>query len=468
MKNHFRKAGALIALAGVSFNLSAQVDQHERLISDTCSFRDALCKGHFEGHARSVFMFTDNSGNLTDSWALAAGAGIGYETRIYKHIQFGVSGFFLHNMASSDMTKTDAATGQLNRYELGLFDMDDPNNKHDLDRLEQLFTKIHFKNFKATIGKQLLNTPFLNAQDGRMIPTKFDGAWVNGKIGEHCNYEGGWLWSVSPRSTVRWNPVAYSVGIYPSGVNTEGGKSNYHQNLKSAGIGAGSFSYKNKGVSVSVWDVYAENIFNTGMIEVKYKSSNDENKLISESGIMYIRQDAVNYGGNEDPSKAYMDKGAYSNSLSAFQALTFNKKIKILTAYTHITGDGRYLMPREWGRDPFYTFMPRERNEGMGNVHAAMLKAERFNKAEGWSFAATAGYYKLPDVKDYRLNKYGFPSYIMVNLEGKYRLKKQLDGMEILGLITWKGNAGETYNSLKYIYNKVDLMHYTLAVNYYF
>ena len=29
-----------------------------------------------------------------------------------------------------------------------------------------------------------------------------------------------------------------------------------------------------------------------------------------------------------------------------------------------------FLMPREWGREPFYTFLPRERNEGLGGVNA--------------------------------------------------------------------------------------------------
>lgn len=31
-------------------------------------------------------------------------------------------------------------------------------------------------------------------------------------------------------------------------------------------------------------------------------------------------------------------------------------------------------MPREWGREPFFTFLPRERNEGFGDVHALMGK----------------------------------------------------------------------------------------------
>jgi hypothetical protein len=35
-------------------------------------------------------------------------------------------------------------------------------------------------------------------------------------------------------------------------------------------------------------------------------------------------------------------------------------------------------MPREWGRDPFYTFMPRERNEGYGDVNADI---DKYNKS---------------------------------------------------------------------------------------
>jgi ribonucleoside-diphosphate reductase alpha chain len=33
-------------------------------------------------------------------------------------------------------------------------------------------------------------------------------------------------------------------------------------------------------------------------------------------------------------------------------------------------------MPREWGRDPFYTFLMGERNEGLGDVYAFALKSK--------------------------------------------------------------------------------------------
>ena len=66
----------------------------------------------------------------------------------------------------------------MNRYEIGLFDIEDPSNKKDIDRLEELYLKYNFKNATITVGKQLINTPFINLQDGRMRPTVVEGVWT--------------------------------------------------------------------------------------------------------------------------------------------------------------------------------------------------------------------------------------------------------------------------------------------------
>jgi hypothetical protein len=41
------------------------------------------------------------------------------------------------------------------------------------------------------------------------------------------------------------------------------------------------------------------------------------------------------------------------------------------------------------------------------------------------------GYYQLPDVKNYRLNKYGMPSYHHIALDAGYRFQHFLKGMEV-------------------------------------
>jgi hypothetical protein len=64
-------------------------------------------------------MATDNESGLTDYFANAGGGGIRFETARFKGFQFGVSGFYIFNLGSSDLTKKDSASNQLNRYELG-------------------------------------------------------------------------------------------------------------------------------------------------------------------------------------------------------------------------------------------------------------------------------------------------------------------------------------------------------------
>ncbi|GBL35880.1 hypothetical protein EMGBS15_14750 [Filimonas sp.] len=121
-------------------------------------------------------------------------------------------------------------------------------------------------------------------------------------------------------------------------------------------------------------------------------------------------------------------------------------------------------MPREWGRDPFYTFMPRERNEGLGDVHAWMAKSTYTKKQFKTSLAF--GYYKLPDVKQVALNKYGFPSYMQVNYEAAYSFSKALKNLGVRMLLVCKKNDGETYDNLKYVYNKVDMFQVNVMIDY--
>ena len=178
-----------------------------------------------------------------------------------------------------------------------------------------------------------------------------------------------------------------------------------------------------------------------------------------------VHQDAIRNGGNHDPKLTYMTKGGSSNTFSA-QIGFKSKKLDASMNYTRITSDGRYLMPREWGRELFYTFMPRERNEGAGDVHAFMAKATISSKNGRLKNGLGYGYYDMPDVKNYRLNKYGMPSYHQCNIETTYKFDKFLKGFEIRTLLAWKINAGETYENLRYLYNKTDMLNMSVMLDF--
>jgi hypothetical protein len=143
------------------------------------------------------------------------------------------------------------------------------------------------------------------------------------------------------------------------------------------------------------------------------------------------------------------------------------KKTQMSLNYTRITKEGRFQFPREWGRDAFFTFLQRERNEGLGDVHALVVNCTQ-KIHENLQIDAGFGNYQLPDVKDFRLNKYGMPSYTQFNFSIKYIPKGIFSGSDIQFLGIRKWNNGNLYNDEKYRINKVDMSNYNLVINYVF
>ena len=464
----------LLLLFSLSINAQHQelaekpeIWKEKEIITDTTSILSAFRRGKVNGNFRYFFMATDNKQGLTDYYANAIGGGIKYETARLKNFQFGVSGYFIFNLNSSDLHMPDHKTGQLNRYEIGLFDIQDPNNKSNIDRVEELYLKYYYKNSSITFGKQLLNSPFINLQDGRMRPTEVEGIWFEVNEFKKSKIQLGYLYSISPRSTVHWYKIEESIGVYPVGVNEYGIKSDYKNNLKSKGIFiAGITQEISPKIKLQVLDQYTENIFNSAFLQLNYESRIVENlKLIT--GFQVIRQDALKDGGNADPLKTYIKKGSKAWIFGSQIGLK-NKQWETTFNYTRITANGKYLMPREWGRDPFFTFMPRERNEGFGDVHAFMVKSSyKINKIP-LTASIAAGHFNLPDVVNYELNKYGLPSYNQLNIDIRYKFSGFFKGFDSQLLYVHKANTGNTYGNEKYVINKTDMNSWNLVINYQF
>jgi hypothetical protein len=203
---------------------------------DSTSLLSVFKKGSFNGHFRYFNMNTINEGSLTDYHANALGGGIKFETAKFHNFQFGVSGYYIYNIGSSNFLAKDPTTNQTNRYEIALFDINNPDEKENLSRLEELYLKFNFKKSTFTLGKQLLNSSFINLQDGRMRPTEVAGIWVEFNELKNTTINTGYLYSISPRSTNKYYDIGESIGIYPSGVNPDGTKSGYATNLESKGI----------------------------------------------------------------------------------------------------------------------------------------------------------------------------------------------------------------------------------------
>jgi hypothetical protein len=431
----------------------------------TKTLYNAFQNGHFEGHFRTFFMTTDNARQLTDYYALAAGGGLSFQTASFHRFSFGLAGVFNYNLTSSDLGAKDSLTGASNRYEIGLFDVEKPYNRKDLDRMEAFWLRYERPKWRVTLGQQGIQTPFINFQDGRMRPTAVGGIWAEFNPKLHIKIEGGWIWRVSPRSTVRWYSVGESIGLYPRGLNPDGTTSGYPEHLKSKGIGLLGLQQKiGRNLKIQVWEQYVEQIFNTVLAQADYTYplANGHKILL---GFQAVHQNALASGGNSDATKTYFAKGGSSNGIST--QMGWEKGAwQVLAAYTRITDDGRFLAPREWGRESFYTFMPRERIEGSGDVHAATLKANWKTPIKKIQIGVGYGHFYLPDVKNARLNKYAFPAFRQFNFDARYVFGGNLKGLQAQVLYVWKGRIGNTYGNDRYVINRVNMSHFNVILNY--
>ena len=467
MKNLF--VAAFLVCSITSYAQHQELHEDPKLWGKSSKLLDSSNKnngfklGTIHGNLRSFFSSNFNK-NSDIEYAQAVGGGIQFISKPVYHVKLGVSGFFVYDAFSTDLTKAHPLSGALNRYELGLFDITDPANKTGINRIEELYLQYQKNKTTFTVGKQLINTPFINLQDGRMRPTAAQGLWLQHKNKENKWYA-GWLNKFSPRSTVAWYNTGASIGLYSVGVNMDGTKSGYKNALESSGaalVGAELNILKNHSIQVS--NLWVQNIFNSSLVQL---DKTPTTKHPYYYGLQLISQTVVNKGGNNDAAKTYFNPDQSSLVMGA----RLGKKVgawDYSLNYTRITKKGRYLMPREWGRDPFYTFLMGERNEGVGGVSAYVLKAKYKAPKAPLTVQVGAGYFNLPDVTNYALNKYALPSYMQYNLDVRYVFAKHLKGWEAQLIYFYKDATGNTYNNPKYYINKVDMGHLNFIVNFHF
>lgn len=427
----------------------------------------ALKNGKVSGYWRNFLMVTTNHGDLKDWNALATGGLLKYETGAYHNFKIGIGYYTSYNLNISDITARDERTGRESRYDIGLFDITDPSKK-EIHFLGELYLKYETKEHILTIGRQKMKTAFLNPEDGRMIPTLNQGIWYKNKQLKHTAFGLGWLTHIGVRSSTGFNKVENSISIYPVGRNLDGSASGYRNNISSAGIGIASVTYKRNKWRVHAIDYFVENVFNTAYLlaDYKVKSFGLDWKISGQ----YVRQDQVNNGGNVELNKAYFQSNSSNTFGFQLQART-KSKWTFSGNYNRITGHGRFLFPREWGRETLFTFQKRERSEGVGDMHAWVIVVSKklvFKNESSVVVKVGYGQYYRPDVTNTRLNKFAMPANDQLNVDLFYNFGKPLKGLGFEYLMTYKGAIGNTYENDNFVINKVDMFNHSLIMNYRF
>jgi hypothetical protein len=420
--------------------------------------------GTFSGQWRTYYMNTLNKGSLEDFRALATGGKIKYQFKLNNQFQLGAALYNTTNLGIQDLQKPDATTGRLSRYEEGLFDRLDLANE-SVFLLGELYASYTFQNHGLKLGRMKINSPLINPQDGRMIPTLVQGLWYTLKTKKSNTLQLGILNNIAPRSTGKFFGIGESIGTYPVGRNASGMAGQYFGNTESDYIVLlnSSATITDK-LRVTIWNQYIDNISNTFYLKPTFNWTKNFGVAME-----WLHQNKIGNGGNADETLRY-----FNDNSSDILGIKFNhtwNTSSVSLAYNRILGHGQFVSPREWGREDLFSFQKRERSEGTADNHALVLYYNATlpiikEKAELISIFSLGRHWK-PSVLDAVLNKYAMPNYTHLNLDLFFNFKK-LRKLKPELLITSKIANGDVPNNPNFFFNKADMVHIDLILNYNF
>jgi len=262
-------------------------------------------KSAFFGQYRTHYTNTYNRGKLKDFRALAAGGKLKYQYNFNKKLQFGAALYNSSNLNIQDLTIPDPITGGLSRYEEGLYDRLNLNNDV-VTLLGELYISYTLPKHKFKLGRMKINTPLINPQDGRMIPTLVQGVSYTYKVNKTNVFQAMFLNQIAPRSTGKFFGIGESIGTYPSGRNKFGQPSQYSGNTNSQYVALFNYyTHITNKISVDFWNQYIDNVSNTFYIKPTIRLKDKWNIQME-----WLHQNKVGNGGNSIDSLRYFENSS--------------------------------------------------------------------------------------------------------------------------------------------------------------
>ncbi len=377
--------------------------------------------GSIDAQLRSFSLTTDNRSGYRDFSTIALGGRLGYTTPFYKHFRASARVHYSMELWSNGLMDPDPATGKTSKWELELYDVADPSERRDINRLSEAY--IQYKNniVELTAGRQPLNTPFLNMRDGRMMPFGF-GA-VKAKVSQSASskYELGWVYSATVRGFTDWNDLNSTIGTVGQGRTVDGDAARYLDSTATKGIGYAKYGWKGKDQQLQFWTFFIDRL-NTSFWTEWNGSLNQWSAGIQ--GLVQVASPNSHYG--------YLQGNGRSELLSAKLVYALRKNGKITGAISRITKTGKFLFPRELGREHVFTSMPRNWLEGNGDLWAGSLEwCYRWRSSTGLRFRLKGLYINAAPTTTYALNKYGIRDHVQLNAQGRYTIPRTADRLEV-------------------------------------
>ena len=254
---------------------------------------------------RSYWMSTNYLEDFKGDFALGQSAFLQLKSKEYKG--FSVKGRYsvFGNAWSSDLLARDPVTQNFNRYEVGLFDVNNPSDRF-FGKVEELQISYSAPKFNAVVGRMDINSTFINPQDGRLSPTFVEGIRLEYQLDKKNSFSAQLIGRMSPRSTSGWFDIGETIGMYPVGQSEFGGPSNYEGNTDSDFLTVMDWQHRtDSDVRLQLNHTYVGNISSTVFTQVikDWDILNNAKKFVT--GLQFIVQNGLGEGGNPEPIKRY-------------------------------------------------------------------------------------------------------------------------------------------------------------------
>jgi hypothetical protein len=122
-----------------------------------------LSAGTLSGDIR-LGIIDQNNDTSSDSYATALGGILKYETASWNNMKLGAAGYVSQKVAF--------ASGAEEKLNLDFLD----ENGNSFAYLGEAYIDYHANDFNLRVGRQLIDTPFADTDDVRMLPNTFEGA----------------------------------------------------------------------------------------------------------------------------------------------------------------------------------------------------------------------------------------------------------------------------------------------------
>ena len=428
------------------------------------SFSDWFNKGHFSGMWRTQSMATLHQKPLDDHWAIGTAFRLHYSTAHYKGWYVTVVGQFGYALGSSKLAQVSELTGQRARFELQMFDIEDPSNRKDFDRLENLTLSKDFKHASISAGRYSIESPFVNGQDTRLKANAFSGFTGHVNLGKAHNHklEGAYVYGTSPRGTVRWFGLGESLGLLDNGLRPDGEKAEYAEETHTNGMYMAGWVHSHGRVQTEVWQYYADNLFAHSYGRLTYDFG--ENKSFN-LGLEGVYQERAGEGGSADEQTRYYHNAAAVGLIGA-RIRYERKQSGFELASLSSIGDGTYLFPREWGRERFFSSVPRARVEGLGKFNDIAVQYD-VKPNDHLLLIFTLAYLDAPPVEDHLHNKYSLIDHYLFNSELRYVGTGFLKNTDFRLIAAAHYPSGESFTPND-LYYKAEFVHLSFQMDMHF